>query len=129
MSTKKIATPLAPPAQGPYSQAIDTGETLYVCGVMPLDAQTGALAGESIEAQTTAIMENLKAICEAAGYNLDNVVKTTCFLSDIADFGRFNEIYARYLTCAPARSCVAVKEIPKGAKAQVDAIAYKPKKA
>ena len=120
---KKISTNYAPTAIGPYSQAIVCGNMLYTSGQIPLDPDTGVLIQGDVRVQTERVMKNLKAVLEAAGTSFDRVVKTTCFLSDMADFGAFNEVYARYITSAPARSCVAVKDLPKGALVEVEVIA------
>ena len=121
--TKKISTEKAPKAIGPYSQAIASGDMLYTSGQIALSPVTGALVGTTIAEQTEQIMQNLAAVLEAAGSSFDKVVKTTCFLADIADFAVFNEVYGKYITSAPARSCVAVKALPKGALAEVEVIA------
>ena len=120
---KKISTEKAPKAIGPYSQAIACGDMLYTSGQIALSPVTGALVGTTIAEQTEQIMQNLAAVLEAAGSSFDKVVKTTCFLADIADFAVFNEVYGKYITSAPARSCVAVKALPKGALAEVEVIA------
>ena len=119
----KISTDKAPKAIGPYSQAILCGGMLYTSGQIALSPESGELVGENIAEQTEQIMKNLSAVLEAAGTSFDNVVKTTCFLADIADFAVFNEVYGKYITSAPARSCVAVKSLPKGALAEVEVIA------
>lgn len=120
---EKISTPNAPKAIGPYSQAIKVNGMLYTSGQIALDPVTGALNGTDIVAQTEQVMKNLSAVLAEAGTSFDNVVKTTCFLADIADFAAFNEIYGNYITSAPARSCVAVKDLPKGALVEVEVIA------
>ncbi|MBQ7820913.1 MAG: RidA family protein [Clostridia bacterium] len=120
---EKIATDKAPSAIGPYSQAVMTGNTVYTSGQIALDPATGALNGDDIKTQTEQVMKNLAAVLDAAGTSFENVVKTTCFLADIADFAAFNEIYGKYITSAPARSCVAVKDLPKGALVEVEVIA------
>ena len=120
---KKISTPNAPAAIGPYSQAIVCGNMLYTSGQIAIDPATGALAGDDIVTQTEQVMKNLGAILEAAGASYDKVVKTTCFLAEIADFAAFNEVYGRYFTEKPARSCVAVKDLPKAALVEVEVIA------
>ena len=120
---KKISTEKAPKAIGPYSQAIASGDMLYTSGQIALSPVTGALVGTTIAEQTEQIIQNLAAVLEAAGSSFDKVVKTTCFLADIADFAVFNEVYGKYITSAPARSCVAVKALPKGALAEVEVIA------
>ena len=120
---KKIATNKAPGAIGPYSQAVVCGNMLYTSGQIGLDPETGAMVENDIRAQTERVMKNLSAVLEAAGTSFDNVVKTTCFLADISDFAVFNEVYGSYITSAPARSCVAVKDLPKGALVEVEVIA------
>lgn len=120
---KKISTPDAPKAIGPYSQAILAGNVIYTSGQIALDPVSGQLVGSDIQAQTEQVMKNLSAVLKAAGASFDNAVKTTCFLADIADFAAFNEIYAKYITSAPARSCVAVKSLPKGALVEVEVVA------
>lgn len=120
---EKIATPNAPGAIGPYSQAIKTGGIVYTSGQIPLDPETGNIVGGDIRTQTEQVMKNLSAVLEAAGASFENVVKTTCFLSDIANFAAFNEVYGKYITTAPARSCVAVRDLPKGVLVEVEVIA------
>lgn len=117
---KKLHTDKAPAAIGPYSQAVICGSMLYTSGQIPLDPATGAIRGENITEQTEQVMRNLAAVLEEAGTSFENVVKTTCFLSDMGNFAAFNEVYARYFTGKPARSCVAVKELPKGALVEVE---------
>ena len=119
----KISTDKAPKAIGPYSQAVLCGGMLYTSGQIALSPESGELVGENIAEQTEQIMKNLSAVLEAAGTSFQNVVKTTCFLADIADFAVFNEVYGKYITSAPARSCVAVKSLPIGALAEVEVIA------
>ena len=119
----KISTDKAPKAIGPYSQAVLCGGMLYTSGQIALSPESGELVGDSIAEQTEQIMKNLSAVLEAAGTSFENVVKTTCFLADIADFAVFNEVYGKYITSAPARSCVAVQSLPKGALAGVEVIA------
>jgi len=118
-----IATNNAPKAIGPYSQAIACGNLLFTSGQIPLDPETGAIVGDEIKAQAERVMKNLAAVLEAAGTDFDHVLKTTCFLTDMADFAAFNEVYARYITSAPARSCVAVAALPKGALVEVELVA------
>ena len=118
-----IHTQKAPAAIGPYSQAIVCGKFLFTSGQIPIDPATGAVVGGGIEAQAEQICKNLSAVLEAAGTTLDHVVKTTCFLADMGDFAAFNGVYARYFTGKPARSCVAVKALPKGVLAEVECIA------
>ncbi len=120
---KKIHTDQAPAAVGPYSQAISCNGMVYLSGQIPIDPATGEIVAGSIKEQTHQIMKNLKAVLEASGSSMDLVVKTTCFLSDISNFGPFNEVYGQYFTNQPARSCVAVRDIPKGVLAEVECIA------
>ena len=120
-----VATDKAPAAIGPYSQAIQAGDFLYVSGQIPVDPKTGNVPAE-IQAQARQSLENLKAIVEAAGYALSDVVKTTVFAADIADFAAVNEIYAEYFSReAPARSFVAVKDLPKGVGLEIEAVAWR----
>ncbi len=120
-----ISTDKAPAAIGPYSQAIRAGNFLFVSGMMPIDPATGALVESEITAQAKQIMTNVEAVLTQAGYAATDVVKTTCFLSDIGNFAAFNQVYGEYFTGKPARSCVAVKDLPKGALVEVEVIAYK----
>lgn len=120
---KIIYTKNAPAAIGPYSQAVLAGNTLYCSGQIALD-ETGLVAG-SIEVQTEKIMKNISAILTEAGFDFENVVKTTCFLLEMSDFASFNKIYEKHFTSHPARSCVAVKELPKGALIEVEVVAVK----
>ena len=124
MEKKVIATPNAPGAIGPYSQGWIVGDFIYSSGQIPVDPATGAIP-EGIAAQTEQACKNVAAIMEAAGVTMDNVVKTTCFLAEIADFTAFNEVYAQFFTSKPARSCVAVKDLPKGVLCEIEAIAVK----
>lgn len=119
----KIATSAAPAAIGPYSQAVRCGEMLYSSGQIALDPATGTLVGQDVTAQTEQVMKNLQAVLKEAGTDFDHVVKTTCFLADIKDFAAFNAVYGSYITSAPARSCVAVAALPKGALVEVEVIA------
>ena len=122
MQKKVIASPLAPKAVGPYSQAIAAGTTLYVSGQLPIDAATGLMA-EGIEAQTRRALENISAILAEAGYALSDVVKTTVLLQDIGDFAAMNGVYATYFTGAlPARVCYEVARLPLGARVEIDAL-------
>lgn len=121
---KKVATDKAPAAIGPYSQGIIVDKMLYSSGQIALDPATGAVVGETIVEQTEQVMKNLGAILEEAGTDYSKVVKTTCFLADMGDFAAFNEVYARYFTEKPARSCVAVKTLPKNVLCEVEVIAY-----
>ena len=118
-----ISTPNAPAAIGPYSQAIRCGDMVYTSGQIPLDPATGAVVGDEIRTQAEQVMRNLSAVLTAAGSSLEKAVKTTCFLSDMADFAAFNEVYAAYFTTNPARSCVAVKTLPKGVLVEVEVVA------
>ena len=120
---KKIATPNAPAAIGPYSQAIVCGNMLYTSGQIPLDPATGEMVGSDITAQAEQVMKNLAAVLAEAGASFQSVIKTTCFLADMADFAAFNAVYAKYFTENPARSCVAVKTLPKNALVEVEVIA------
>ncbi len=120
---KTISTTKAPAAIGPYSQAILCGNMLYTSGQIPLDPATGAVVGDNIRDQAEQVMKNLSAVLEAAGASFDCAVKTTCFLADMADFAVFNEVYAAYFTSNPARSCVAVKSLPKGVLVEVEVVA------
>ena len=120
---KKIATNEAPAAIGPYSQGMITGNLVYTSGQIPVDPKTGAIAGDTIETQAEQSLKNVKAVLEAGGANLDSIVKTTCFIADMADFAAFNAVYARYIKNAPARSCVAVKTLPKNVLVEIEAIA------
>ena len=119
----KISTNKAPSAIGPYSQAIVCGNMLYTSGQIPINPETGNIEAQDITAQTEQVMKNLGAVLEAAGTSFENVVKTTCFLAEIADFAAFNAVYAEYFVSKPARSCVAVKDLPKGALCEVELIA------
>lgn len=118
-----VATTNAPGAIGPYSQAIKAGGFLFTSGQIPINPATSNIEAVTIEEQATQVCENLKAVAEAAGTSLEKVVKTTCFLADMADFAAFNEVYAKYFTTKPARSCVAVKELPKSVLCEVEIIA------
>ena len=121
---KKIATDKAPAAIGPYSQAIAVDKLLFTSGQISLDPVSGKVVGEEIKAQAEQVMKNLGEILKEAGTDYTRVIKTTCFLADMNDFATFNEVYARYFTEKPARSCVAVKTLPKDVLCEVEAIAY-----
>ena len=123
--SNKIHTSKAPSAIGPYSQAVCIGNLIFTSGQIPLDPETGAIENENITDQTHRVCKNLEAVLSAAGTSLKSAVKTVCFLSDMADFAAFNEVYAQYFTEKPARSCVAVKELPKGALVEVEVVAEK----
>ena len=119
---KTVHTNNAPAAIGPYSQAIIAGDLIYASGQIPVNPADGTMPG-GISAQAAQSCKNVAAILEAAGSGMDKVIKTTCFLADIADFAAFNEVYAQYFVSKPARSCVAVKDIPKGALCEIEVIA------
>ncbi len=126
MSKQQISTNNAPAAIGPYSQGIEAGGAIYVSGQLPIDPKTGAFAGEDIKSQTKQSLENIKAILAEEGLTLDNVVKTTVLLENIADFGAMNEVYSTYFTgVCPARSAFQVVALPKGAKVEIEAVAVK----
>lgn len=120
----KVSTDKAPAAIGPYSQAVVAGDFLYASGQIPINPETGNVEAVGITEQAEQSMKNVGEILKAAGVSYDNVVKTTCFLAEIADFAAFNEVYAKYFTEKPARSCVAVKDLPKGVLCEVEVIAY-----
>ena len=120
---KVISTEAAPAAIGPYSQAIVTNGLVFASGQIPVDPATGAPAGDTIDTQAEQSCKNVAAILAAAGSDMTKVVKTTCFLADMADFAKFNEIYAKYFVSCPARSCVAAKALPKGVLCEIEAIA------
>ncbi|NMB18086.1 MAG: RidA family protein [Erysipelothrix sp.] len=120
---QKVNTTKAPAAIGPYSQAIVVNGVIYTSGQIPLDPVSGDVVEGGIKEQTLQVMMNLKAVLEEANTSFENVFKTTCFLSNMDDFAAFNEIYGEYFTGKPARSCVAVKELPKGVLVEVEAIA------
>ena len=119
-----LETKKAPGAIGPYSQGIEANGMVFTSGQIPVDPATGIVA-EGIAAQAEQSCKNVGGILEAAGIGFENVIKTTCFLADIADFAAFNEVYAKYFVSKPARSCVAVKDLPKGVLCEVEAIAVK----
>lgn len=119
----KIHTDNAPAAVGPYSQAIAAGGMLYTSGQIALDPATGEIVGDDIKAQAEQVMKNLVAVLTEAGTSQENVIKTTCFLKDMGDFGAFNEVYGAFFTEKPARSCVAVKTLPKDVLCEVEVIA------
>lgn len=120
---QKISTDKAPAAIGPYSQGIIAGGLLFASGQIPINPATGNVEGEGIAAQAELVMKNVGALLAAAGTGYENVVKTTCFLADMGDFAAFNEVYARYFTEKPARSCVAVRTLPKNVLCEVEVIA------
>ena len=120
---KYVETKNAPAAIGPYSQGIILNGIAFFSGQIPLSPETGEVVGTTIEEQTEQVMQNIKALLESQGAEFADVVKTTCFLADMADFAAFNEVYAKYFTGKPARSCVAVKALPKGVLCEVETIA------
>lgn len=120
---KVINTSKAPAAIGPYSQAIVLGDILFTSGQIPIDPATGEIAGNDIQSQAEQVMKNIAAILEEAGTEFTKVVKTTCFIADMGDFAPFNEVYGKYFTGKPARSCVAVKTLPKNVLCEVEVIA------
>ncbi len=123
--SNKINTDKAPAAIGPYSQAVTAGNLIFTSGQIPLNPETGVLEGDNITEQTHRVCKNLQAVLLAAGSDLKNAIKTTCYLSDMGNFAAFNEVYAQYFTEKPARSCVAVKTLPKDALVEVEVIAEK----
>lgn len=126
MRKEVISTENAPAAVGPYSQAIGIGDLVYTAGQVPLDRNTGELVGGGVQEQAQQALDNLKAVLEAAGSNLENVVKTTVFLQNMSDYGAVNEVYARYFgDNAPARSAVAVAALPLGALVEIEAVAVR----
>ena len=120
---EKVYTNQAPDAIGPYSQAIKCGGLVFTSGQIPINPASGNVEAETIEAQAEQVMKNLGAVLKEAGSSFEKVVKTTCFLSDMADFAAFNEVYGKYFTNLPARSCVAVKQLPKNVLVEVEAVA------
>ncbi len=119
----KIATDKAPSAIGPYSQAVVCGGMVYTSGQIAIVPESGNIEASDVVGQTEQVMKNLGEVLTAAGSSYDKAVKTTCFLADIADFAKFNEVYGKYFMSKPARSCVAVKDLPKGALVEVEVIA------
>ena len=123
---KVISTETAPAAIGPYSQAIVAGDMVFTSGQIPLSAETGLVVGDDVSAQAVQALDNLKAVLAGAGCGLDDVVKTTVFITDMSQFALVNEIYAKYFTeKAPARSCVEVSKLPKGCLVEIEAIAVR----
>ena len=120
---KKVSTEKAPSAIGPYSQAIVHAGVVYTSGQIAINPETGNVEAKDIVGQTEQVMKNLGAVLAEAGSSYDKAIKTTCFLAEIADFGAFNEVYGKYFTSKPARSCVAVKDLPKGVLVEVEVIA------
>ena len=123
---EKLHTSNAPEAIGPYSQAVKVGNLLFTSGQIAIDPSTNTFTAGTIESETERVCQNLKAILEAAGTDFDHVIKTTCFLSDMANFAAFNAVYGTYFTGKPARSCVAAASLPKGALVEVEVIAEIP---
>ena len=121
----KIHTNNAPEAIGPYSQAVECGGLIYTSGQIAINPESGQIESNDIKGQTTQVMKNLTAVLEAAGSSVNKAIKTVCFLADMNDFASFNEIYGEYFTSKPARSCVAVKQLPKNALVEVEVIAEK----
>lgn len=121
--SEKVYTKNAPDAIGPYSQAVKVGNLVFTSGQIAINPASGAVEAVTIEAQTEQVCKNLSAVLEAAGSSLERVVKTVCFLSDMGNFTAFNEVYGKYFTSKPARSCVAVKTLPKNVLVEVDVIA------
>ncbi len=120
---EKIYTPNAPDAIGPYSQAVKVGNLVFTSGQIAINPASGAVEAQGIAEQTEQVCKNLCAVLAAAGTSIENVVKTTCFLADMSDFAAFNEVYGKYFTSKPARSCVAVKTLPKNVLCEVELIA------
>lgn len=120
---KVISTKNAPAAIGPYSQAMVVKGVVFTSGQIPLNPETGEIQGSTIEEQAEQVMKNLGAVLEAAGSSYEKTIKTTCFLADMGDFAAFNEVYGKYFTGKPSRSCVAVKTLPKNVLCEVEAIA------
>ena len=120
---EKVYTKNAPDAIGPYSQAVKVGNLVFTSGQIAIDPASGAVEATDIQGQTEQVCKNLCAVLEAAGTSIDKVVKTTCFLADMADFAAFNEVYGKYFVSKPARSCVAAKQLPKSVLCEVEAIA------
>lgn len=123
MEIKKVATDKAPAAIGPYSQAIVCGDMVFTSGQIPINPASGNIEATTIEAQAEQVMQNLGEVLKAAGSSFEKAVKTTCFLADMGDFAAFNSVYAKYFTTNPARSCVAVKTLPKNVLVEVEVIA------
>lgn len=119
----QVSTSKAPAAIGPYCQAVVHNGLVFTSGQVPLDPATGSVAGDTIEQQSRQVCENLSAVLAAAGSGMDKVIKTTCFLSDMGNFAAFNNVYAEYFTQKPARSCVAVRTLPKNVLVEVECVA------
>ncbi len=125
MELKKVSTELAPAAIGPYSQAIVCGELVFTSGQIPINPATGNVETTAIEEQAEQVMKNLGEVLKAAGSGYEKAIKTTCFLANMEDFAAFNGVYGKYFTTKPARSCVAVKTLPKNVLVEVEVIATK----
>lgn len=121
---EKVSTNKAPAAIGPYSQAIKAGQFLFASGQIPINPATGEIEGADITAQADLVCKNIGEILSAAGTDYEHVVKTTCFLADMGDFAAFNSVYEKYFTSKPARSCVAVKQLPKNVLCEVEITAF-----
>jgi len=121
---KKISTDKAPAAIGPYSQGIVADKMLYTSGQIPINPSNGEIEAVTIEEQAEQVMKNIAALLEAAGSSFEHVVKTTCFLADMGDFAAFNQVYEKYFVSKPARSCVAVRTLPKNVLCEVETVAY-----
>ena len=123
--SNKVMTSKAPAAIGPYSQAVTVGDLVFTSGQIALDPEKGVLEGNTISEQTHRVCKNLDAVLNAAGSSLQKAVKTVCFLKNMEDFAEFNEVYGQYFKEKPARSCVAVKDLPKGALVEIEVVAEK----
>ena len=121
--SEKVYTKNAPDAIGPYSQAVKCGNLVFTSGQIAINPANGQVEAQTIEGQTEQVCKNLEAVLLAAGSSLDKVVKTTCFLAEMADFAVFNEVYGRYFSSKPARSCVAAKQLPRGVLVEVEVVA------
>ena len=121
--SEKVYTKNAPDAIGPYSQAVKCGNLVFTSGQIAINPANGQIEAQTIEEQTEQVCKNLEAVLLAAGSSLDKVVKTTCFLAEMADFAVFNEVYGRYFSSKPARSCVAAKQLPRGVLVEVEVVA------
>lgn len=121
--SEKIYTKNAPDAIGPYSQAVKSGNLVFTSGQIAINPESGAVDAQTIDEQTEQVCKNLMAVLEAAGSNIDKTIKTVCFLADMNDFAAFNNVYGKYFTSKPARSCVAVKTLPKNVLVEVEAVA------
>ncbi len=122
-----VNTQNAPAAIGPYSQAVIIGDIIFTSGQIPLNPENGEMVGKTVSEQTHRVCQNLDAVLSAAGSSLEDAVKTVCYLDDMSNFAEFNEVYSKYFTTKPARSCVAVKALPKGALVEIEVIAERKK--